>query len=221
MHTEDDYRSVEKPRVGLSYRRKFERLETEQRNIVCYACNEIGHIVRVCSKVTTEGKNNKTKPGHKGRSIGSYTSKGARAAEVEYENTAIDKDGGVATAHLKALTIEDFDGNLIGTAKLANGECTTEKSKGKVTLLMTEKCGGETIQLSEVICVLELENNPKSMEKNLELRIKDGDIKVMDGNGIIFKAYSGGSDVYLVSCQAYKANGNIVKCDSVNGNLPQ
>ncbi|KAJ8877255.1 hypothetical protein PR048_021709 [Dryococelus australis] len=103
MHTEDDYRSVEKPRVGLSYQRKFERPEVEQRNIVCYVCNEIGHIARVCPKVTTEGKDNKTKPDHKGRSSGSYTSKDARAAEVEYDNTALDEDGAVVTAHYKTL----------------------------------------------------------------------------------------------------------------------
>ncbi|KAJ8877847.1 hypothetical protein PR048_022306 [Dryococelus australis] len=37
--------------------------------------------------------------------------------------------------------------------------------------------------------------------------IKDGDIKVMNENETIFKALNGGSDVYLLSCQAYKANG--------------
>ncbi|KAJ8892390.1 hypothetical protein PR048_004970 [Dryococelus australis] len=246
IHTEDDYRSVEIPRVGLSYRRKFEKPEAEQRNIVCYACNEIGQIERVCPKVTTEGKNNKTKPDHKGRSSGSYTPKGAHAAEGEYENTTLDDDDAVATAHFKALCanklgrsvdygathhmtpyrelIEDFDGSLTRTVKLANGECATVKGKRNVTLVMTEKCGAWTIQLSEEIYVLELENNLMSIkqldEKKLELRIKDGEFKVMDRNGMIFKAFSGGSVVYLVSCQAYIANGKIVKCDSVKGNLP-
>ncbi|KAJ8890551.1 hypothetical protein PR048_010060 [Dryococelus australis] len=42
----------------------------------------------------------------------------------------------------------------------------------------------------------------------------------MDGNEMIFMAFSGGSDVYLVSCQAYKTTGKIVKCDSVKSNLP-
>ncbi|KAJ8898494.1 hypothetical protein PR048_003854 [Dryococelus australis] len=82
---------------------------------------------------------------------------------------------------------------------------------------------GWTIQLNVVIYVPELENNLMSViqqdGKKNELRIKDGDIKVMDRNEMIFKAFSGGSDVYLVSCQAYKANGKIVICDCVKGNL--
>ncbi|KAJ8881186.1 hypothetical protein PR048_017659 [Dryococelus australis] len=204
MHTEDDYRGVEKPRVGLSYRRKFERPGAEQRNIMCYVCNEIGHIARVCPKVTTEEKNNNTKPDHKIKSSRSYTSKGALTAEVEYENTALDEDGAVAAAHFKALCadklgrscksvwimdfgtihhmtpyrelIEDFDSSLTGSVKHANGEFATAKGKG---------------------------------------RIKDGDIKVMDGNEMVFKAFSSGCDVSLVPFRAYKANGNIVKCASV------
>ncbi|KAJ8876414.1 hypothetical protein PR048_020859 [Dryococelus australis] len=241
MHTEDDYKSVEKPRVGLSYRRKFERPEAEQINIMCYACHEVGYIARVCPNVTTEEKNNKTKPDHKGRSRGTYNSKSGRAAE-----------GAVATAHFKALCgnklsqsckavwimdsgtthhmtpyrerIKDFGGSLTGTVILANGECAAAKGKGKVPLIMTEKFGGWTIQLREIIYVPELENNVMYVnqldEKKLELRIKDGDIKVMDGNEMIFKTFSGGSDVYLVSYQAYSPNGKIVKCDSVKCNLP-
>ncbi|KAJ8869094.1 hypothetical protein PR048_030656 [Dryococelus australis] len=83
--------------------------------------------------------------------------------------------------------IEDFDGSLTGTVKLANGEYATAKCKGK-------------------------------MKKKIELRIKDGYIKLMDGNELIFKSFSGGSDLYIISCQAYKANGKIVKRESVKGN---
>ncbi|KAJ8893914.1 hypothetical protein PR048_006515 [Dryococelus australis] len=78
--------------------------------------------------------------------------------------------------------IDDFDGSLTGTMKLANGKCATAKGKGKLTLIMSEKCGVWTIQLSEVINVPELENNLMSVKyldgKKLELRpsnhIKEG-----------------------------------------------
>ncbi|KAJ8886280.1 hypothetical protein PR048_012489 [Dryococelus australis] len=141
MHTEDNAKG---PRPNREYR------------VLCI--NAIGQIAMVCPKVTTEGKNNKTKPDHKRSSSSSYTSKGARTAKVEHENTTLDED---ATHHMTPYRelIKDFDGSLIGTVKLANGGCATAKGKGKVTLIITEKCGGWTIQLSDVIYNPEIENN--------------------------------------------------------------
>ncbi|KAJ8873658.1 hypothetical protein PR048_024487 [Dryococelus australis] len=101
--------------------------------------------------VTIKKKDNKAMREHGKDSILVQETK----SEVEYENTALDGDSAVATAHFKALCankpgrsctavwildsgatrhmtpyrelIEDFDGSQTGTVKLANGESATTK----------------------------------------------------------------------------------------------
>lgn len=122
-----------------------------------------------------------------------------------------------ATHHMTPFKdiLNDFDGTLHGEVELADGECARVEGKGSVTLKISEECGGWTIQLNEVIYVPELENNLISLvqldKKGLEMKIKNGSISIKDDKEVLFKAVSNGGDVYMVKCDAYDRNGQIMK----------
>ncbi|KAI7815493.1 Retrovirus-related Pol polyprotein, partial [Rhyzopertha dominica] len=122
-----------------------------------------------------------------------------------------------ATHHMTPFReiLEDFDDSTEGVVELADGKYANVKGKGSVTIQICKEYGGWTIQLKEVVYVPDLENNLISLvqldKKGLEIRIKNGCIKVMDNKGVIIKAINSGSDVYLIKCDSYSVNGQNIK----------
>jgi len=117
-----------------------------------------------------------------------------------------------ATHHMTPFReiIENFDPNIMGTVEVADGEFIEAKGAGRITMLVSDECGGWKLQFNEVIYVPDLDSNLISIiqldNKGFEIKIKKRTLMVMDKEDTLFKAKNNYGDAYILNCKEYVVN---------------
>ncbi|KAJ8882582.1 hypothetical protein PR048_014393 [Dryococelus australis] len=182
-------------------KRKFDYKPRDQRNILCFACNEPRHIARFCTKVARQDNATKTEDQKQGPG---YGEQGRQLGNAQTNCWLLDT---AASHHMTPNRdiMRNFNANVHGEVEVTNGQMAKIKGVGTVTKLK-DKHGGWSIELSDVFYGPDLCNNLISGKlldaKGMEIRIIHGCVTVLDDNVEIFKALSGiECNVYIVECE--------------------
>jgi gag-polypeptide of LTR copia-type/Zinc knuckle len=163
------------------------------RRFWCYACGGEGHIASKCPK-------------HDESTAERGEQKKATATVVTREHVSlcakrnVPNNGGVwlldcgASDHMtnRRDLIHDFE-EMHGVVEVGDGAPLQIAGKGKVTLQMSDQCGGKDIELKEVLLVPELQDNLISQgqieEKGLKIEAFQGLSRILMGDKMVFQAH--------------------------------